>query len=544
MHRCLQIPEIVHLVCLHLADASQQETLANLARVCRIFRQPATEELWSRMEDGIEPLLDGMGDDLWDWEADETASALVMMDEVTFKSRRLRRPITSQDLDALRVRASRVRELSFSSHSNHLNSIKELAAIQAATAREDPPFFLKLRTLRLNDTISLFGELPDWSTLHLFLGPSLSSLEIDLRLKTPAHFSFLTGVRRQCPNLTKIKFSLDALPLRLPSTLPDIFNSWNSLKALSLPRATFTVMKALSHLPNLAFLSVWMIGSTNNATSADTGGFPALKDLKLMSETNLAVCQSVLQLLAPRSRIRKLALRVYQPSPLQALREFLEVFPLHLDHSSLRELSFSESLHSDMQNSDTDNIDDPINLCALQCFTQLRSVAIETQTPISLALPTLETIAKSMPKLQRLKIGCFRQKQTPFCAPKLAFRDIIVLAKLLPQLEFLGLLIDASDVRWTHNRRPGGGFQHRKLETISVSGSPITSPYSVAALLSDVFPMLGSIMVSETVARAPISQNDRWFKLWVEAAEMCRVFRLVRAQERGCCPCGAGHGQS
>jgi hypothetical protein len=82
MHRCLQIPEIVQQVCFHLAGASQHETLASLAKVCRIFRQPATEELWSRMEDGIEPLLDGMGDDLWDWEVDERASTLVMMDNV------------------------------------------------------------------------------------------------------------------------------------------------------------------------------------------------------------------------------------------------------------------------------------------------------------------------------------------------------------------------------------------------------------------------------------------------------------------------------
>ena len=78
MHNCLRMPEIVQLVCRHLSDALQQETLANLAVTCRSFHHPATEELWARMEDGIEPLLDGMGDDLWEWKTDNGASQLVM----------------------------------------------------------------------------------------------------------------------------------------------------------------------------------------------------------------------------------------------------------------------------------------------------------------------------------------------------------------------------------------------------------------------------------------------------------------------------------
>ena len=84
MHQCLTVPEIVREICSLIrfdgpeelddwfvpgSQKAGRKALVNLSRTCRTFYQPATEELWSTMagEFGLDPVLDMMADDLWDY---------------------------------------------------------------------------------------------------------------------------------------------------------------------------------------------------------------------------------------------------------------------------------------------------------------------------------------------------------------------------------------------------------------------------------------------------------------------------------------------
>lgn len=73
MHRGLQIPEIVELVCIELAEdlprygagPPQCQHLAALARTCKTFQDPALDLLWSHQKNTMKNLLMCMPNDLW-----------------------------------------------------------------------------------------------------------------------------------------------------------------------------------------------------------------------------------------------------------------------------------------------------------------------------------------------------------------------------------------------------------------------------------------------------------------------------------------------
>lgn len=84
MHRCWDIPEIVHEICFCVGQVSHElreewefthqvtsrHALVQLSRTSRRFRHAATEALWYSVSSkyGIEPLLDSVASDLWAFE--------------------------------------------------------------------------------------------------------------------------------------------------------------------------------------------------------------------------------------------------------------------------------------------------------------------------------------------------------------------------------------------------------------------------------------------------------------------------------------------
>ncbi|GLB38758.1 hypothetical protein LshimejAT787_0506230 [Lyophyllum shimeji] len=84
MHRSLQIPEIVKLICEQLEvinpqTSEQFKCLAAFLRTCRAFHEPALSIVWSNV-DSLVPLLKCMPRDLW------------MIEKETFKFNREIRP--------------------------------------------------------------------------------------------------------------------------------------------------------------------------------------------------------------------------------------------------------------------------------------------------------------------------------------------------------------------------------------------------------------------------------------------------------------------
>ena len=60
--RCLEIPEILLLVCAELRTSKRLGTLASLASTCSATREPALDVLWEE-QDSIVPLLQTLSQD-------------------------------------------------------------------------------------------------------------------------------------------------------------------------------------------------------------------------------------------------------------------------------------------------------------------------------------------------------------------------------------------------------------------------------------------------------------------------------------------------
>lgn len=75
MHRCLWISEIVVNIAEEVLLDEEWEvpaswdTLAKLARTCRMFSEPSLNALW-RFQSSLMPLLRTMPDDLWNMDED------------------------------------------------------------------------------------------------------------------------------------------------------------------------------------------------------------------------------------------------------------------------------------------------------------------------------------------------------------------------------------------------------------------------------------------------------------------------------------------
>lgn len=68
MHKVLQIPELYGHICSYIWFDKQ--TLARLARTCKLLCEPALKLIWQNLDD-IAPLIMCMPDDLWERSDDE-----------------------------------------------------------------------------------------------------------------------------------------------------------------------------------------------------------------------------------------------------------------------------------------------------------------------------------------------------------------------------------------------------------------------------------------------------------------------------------------
>lgn len=83
MHRCLEIQEIVSLVCQQLSaentrTVSNNGSLAALAMTCRDFQEPALDALWYQQTSLI-PLVKCFPSDSWELRDEDGVATLVSM---------------------------------------------------------------------------------------------------------------------------------------------------------------------------------------------------------------------------------------------------------------------------------------------------------------------------------------------------------------------------------------------------------------------------------------------------------------------------------
>ncbi|KAH6879597.1 hypothetical protein BKA70DRAFT_1475034 [Coprinopsis sp. MPI-PUGE-AT-0042] len=531
MHRCFKIPEIVREICRHLhthdpgsnpywyasspeKTASSRLALASLSRTCRQFYQPAIEELWSCFSSsyGIDPLLDAIADDLWDFS--------VVRGERDRSTRFPKREVHYEDIISLKGRASRIRHLCIKVQALSLVPVRSLAA---ATTPDDGFIFPTLQELRVIGNADL-SALVDITPLSIFLSPVISVCRIPVPItNSNTNLSWLTSLARRCPNMTEVDFGNSvAMPYRSVNAL---FCVLGCLRQLELMIDTVEAMVVLSHLPLLQKLVVIISNSTNLADDAHPlsgGGFPSLEWFRCVSNVDLSPCLFAIALLAKTTPLLFLILEAKRPSPLKIIIDIIEIIPKHMART--------------LSQWATELLNDPLHLESLADFSVLRILRVEVMTPISIGIQPLEMLAHL--DLETLVIEYFEDPACGQCKPKIKLGDLVYILDMFPSLTVLGLPIDATAVP-SFSKRPGAGVVvHNEQLFLQVSASPINSAEDVAALLSDIVPELEEItapqkIVHRTGRRAVENPN---YAKWVRAQELVPFLANIREQERNTTP--------
>ncbi|KAH6879602.1 hypothetical protein BKA70DRAFT_1475048 [Coprinopsis sp. MPI-PUGE-AT-0042] len=541
MHRCFKIPEIVQEICQHLGHdpfwylsqaeaAISRRALAHLSRTCSQFQKPATEELWSRIGSsyGLEPLLDAIADDLWDYNAPQGKR--------NWSSRRLKREINYSDIMSFKQIASRIRRLCILVQASSMASIRSLAAITVAATPDDGFLFPRLQELRLLGP----NPLEDITTLSVIFGPAISVLRITVPLMTNyKNLSFLASVARRCPNLAEVTFGNSII---LPSRSFHVPHCrLRSLRTLELMIDSAEAVVTLSYLPLLEGLTMTIASSsniTNNsmATITGGGGFPSLTRLSCCSCLDLSPCLWAIDLLTTSTLLESLFLSSKRPAPLGTVGAIIELLPRRVNHFTLELLHITES--EEVQQgaipsveAATELLEDPLHLECLQEFHSLKYLRVQVMTPISTGIQPL--LALGHLDLEALVVGCFGDPVYGQCTPKIKLQDLTEILDAFPNLTALGLPIDATVVP-SCSKRPGKGFEHEEVLLLLVGSSPIQSPQNVAEFLSDIVPELDGISVPQNI----VFQNGRRAvenpnaAKWEKVEELVPFLARIREQER------------
>ncbi|KAI5899497.1 uncharacterized protein SCHCODRAFT_01146571 [Schizophyllum commune H4-8] len=200
--RCLEIPEILLLVCAELRTSKRLGTLASLASTCSAMREPALDVLWEE-QDSIVPLLQTLSQDRVS-ESVLTLERYISQadwDHMQYYARRIKRLTLEADDGMLCGIGSRRRdeddddddEELYDEDRDYSIETSTLELLQSRAGHE--PLLPNLRHLD-------YGELDSsWLPfITLFVNPSLQSLRIRPSIEDES-MNILATLPSLCPNL-------------------------------------------------------------------------------------------------------------------------------------------------------------------------------------------------------------------------------------------------------------------------------------------------------------------------------------------------------
>ncbi|KAF7374264.1 hypothetical protein MSAN_00309400 [Mycena sanguinolenta] len=268
MHRALQIPELVQLVCAKLYPrfprASALQSLYSLAQVCRIFSAFALDCLWARQDTLVNILL-CMPADLWEVNGSGRQRRL-----------RARRAIEPADWTRFHVYAHRIKSFSFSDHDDPTHDAWSPVFEMLSAAIDTQHIFPNLQALMwiVRGSNSWFCQ------VRLLLCPRIKTLMLGV-LETPAHLALLPTLPKRCPLLVSVtlttvpQFHVNCRPRSL-MVCGMIF-----LERLTVASIDQSAFEHLSQLPTLKSLTLQNTPNFFPSRAADSSRFPKLCTLTL-----------------------------------------------------------------------------------------------------------------------------------------------------------------------------------------------------------------------------------------------------------------------
>ncbi|KAJ7673981.1 hypothetical protein DFH06DRAFT_752203 [Mycena polygramma] len=529
MHRSLQIPEVVALICREtvphieresrfMLDSRTSARLATLARTCKAFSSPALDLLW-RNQRSLVPILRCMPDDVWDKDDFEC----------------LRRPIVPTDWERPLVYSHRVKSFKYAD---------ELWG-------QSPEFFETLRLCFPGERLFPNLESLDWVAssepasmpyARLFLGPHLTLLTLGY-LASAAHVSFLSTVTARCPLLTEVEIVFtDEMELAGQfQSLSLLVRGLNRLEKLTVPSLDRAALAHLAQLPAFECLTL------TNQVPTTPGLVPTSNDHPFASLQSLEITATTVEALteiiplfthAPMDDIVATFLRLPASHLLSQLYADLATRCSH-SHASLSMLRLGRQTHADSIPDAAQSAVHVVHgaqLRPLFAFSNLTFVTLSAPVGFDIDDAVIADMARSWPNIEVLKLHASDFAPVP---SRLTLSSLLLFARHCPYLRTLHLGLDASTVPdWEafkadkKKKKKGGRVRQNVLGSLYMSRSPIEEPLTVAAFLSNIFPKLKFVSTDKAYIETPSQDTIAMHMQWKIVEAALPVLRKVRAEER------------
>ncbi|KAJ7615594.1 hypothetical protein DFH06DRAFT_1062672 [Mycena polygramma] len=469
MHRCLEIAEIVDMICSQLyrpsdlpwfveGGASPQD-LAVAARTCTTFNGPALDYLWKSIS--LQTLLMRcMPSDLW--ALDKTS---VQMRPYVARMRLLR-PLRLSDWDRIRLYASRVQRLT-------CDPAVCSEAFPALTVSLPHGIFSNLRAVTWS---TAFMDQDNSHYISLFLPPTLT--EISFHVASHSAASLLPTLAQKCPQLTNVSISHDSL------YCPDVSRSVLQLPAIAVLSVTTLDQEAFQYFSSLASLnSLTLDNLPSSFTLSSKPGsdfFPNLRTLAfdyptIGSATHfIEMCRNV-----PLQRFSVLG---FEPQPATAteVQRLFTAITAGFSHSTFTSLV--------LYNPSVVDGDDLVPFSTLQrlfAFRGLVTLNLTFVVGFNLDDNNVAELARAWPQMEVLLLP----GQSTAITPRATLACLSSFARYCPHLHTLGIALDATALL-----KADSSHGHQQcLQLIDVGYSPIKEPSAVARFVSAVFPKVKTI---------------------------------------------------
>ncbi|KAJ7721340.1 hypothetical protein DFH07DRAFT_932835 [Mycena maculata] len=513
--RALQIPEIVHMICLE-ADAKlaylRQHTLPSLARTSRIFSGSALDLIWRELE-SLVPLIKCMPETLWEERTEGSGPR-------TAKCIHLRHPIMSTDIPRLLFYSVRVKSLYIHSDIRYGSvHLEVLQALDLCLANQVlMPALSDLVWAPAKKELQTFG--------HHFLGPSSRQIDIRLDNSRPS-LSLLPYLKTSCPLLYDVRLSLTATPLTV-RLVSDAVCGWQHLKELAIPALDQPGFIHVSRLPSLTKLSLYCVNGPGLYLPGFLSGptFPALEDLSMNCET-ARFCTGLIQVVSSR-QLGSLSIDPLANWTTSAWKELLTTLRDYLDHTALETLEVQQEASQHSRPADPASyILSADTLRPLLAFKKLSSLTFQIYPGVDVDDDFLAEMAVAWRRISSLEFG---SEVLMSERPKPTLKCLVTFARHCPRLNGLGIRVDGSTIP-PFSQVPGKRICH-SLNSLNVGTSPMNSlrVAEMAAFLSNLFPDLEYLFThdSNTPLTEPLAS---YAKSWSAVSDLLPVFCSVRAQE-------------
>ncbi|KAJ7458606.1 hypothetical protein FB451DRAFT_1142284 [Mycena latifolia] len=471
MHHCLQILEIVELICSHLDPGDfecEPGHLAALARACTSLRDPALDLLWRNQN--LVNILRCFPTDLWDPPQIESSegSAPTRME--------LLRPIVPEDWNRPRIYASRVRELSFDS------PILMAHILPAISVCLPGGLFSDLHSLRWD--YSHF----DPSHIPLFLGPQL--VKIDLYYSRDCSLSLLSTLAHDCPMLKEISIVCDdGDRLEFLGAMNMLVPDLQVVMAITTHALSWETLEHVGRIASFASLELREL-PLRPSSYPGARMFTGLRKLTIwrtpMQRATDFFC------LCRGAPLDSILLRLPGTSTLSETRDFFCALATGCAHSALTTLDLLIGDAESWPEPDTEFVSSG-TIQLLLCFVNLTDVHIKSPAGFDLDDGTVCDMARSWPRLERLRFTSFDTPER-FSG---TLRGLQSFAQYCPRLELIELAFDASEVPSPEDPPPTWSPQ-QSLHTLHAPMCPLTAPAAVARFLAALFPNLRTIITDRT----------------------------------------------